>query len=220
MSSRRTVYMFKYLYMIAGFAIIAVGIDMQRQAQVGLPSYGVLHQGIAIKTMLTFGQASILVSLLCIVISTLLAVKPRMATILNMLFIGYFVDWFYPVVVSLQTADKLWQQLLLFLAGTALVAWGIAMYISANLGSGPRDSLMLALVKKIRQRVGLVVTGIESIVLVLGFLLGGPVGWGTIISALTMGWFVEIGLKFFRWVGTMNRFSQVIQVTVEQSAKH
>lgn len=212
--NRARVMVWKYVYMLVGFAVISIGIDLQRAAGVGLPSYGVLHQGISLRSLLSFGQASIVVSLICIVLSAILGVKPRLATVLNMLLIGVLVDWFYPLVNFLPTLTGVWMYLMLFTAGTALVAWGIAMYISVNLGSGPRDSLMLALVDKTKQRVGIVVTGIESIVLVLGYLLGGPVGWGTIISAVAMGWFVEGGLKFFQWLSRIDKLKQVIETEV------
>lgn len=218
MGHKLSVYFWKHLYMIIGFAVIAMGIDVQRVARVGLPSYGVLQRGIEIQTPLTFGQASMVVSFICIVLSAWLGVKPRLATVLNMIFIGFFIDWFYPAVDALALVMPLWERILVFFLGTAQVAWGIAMYISANLGSGPRDSLMIALVQRTRKRVGVVVTCIEGTVLTLGYLLGGPVGLGTVISMVSMGWLVETGLSFFRRCSKLGPLARVIEVSIGHQA--
>jgi uncharacterized membrane protein YczE len=82
--------------------------------------------------------------------------------------------------------------------GVTLVAAGSALYIGAGLGSGPRDSLMLALSARTGVRVGIVRAGIEGAVLVTGFLLGGSAGVGTILYAFGIGPAVEVAFRLFR----------------------
>ena len=85
-------------------------------------------------------------------------------------------------------------QLIIFVIGIAITAIGVGVYVSPNVGAGPRDSLMLLLMAKTGWSIKKVRTGIEIIVALAGWALGGPVGIGTIIIALLLGQIVHYSL--------------------------
>jgi uncharacterized membrane protein YczE len=187
----------RYLALFSGLFIIANGIVFTINADLGVNPWDVFHIGLANQTGITIGRVMQGVGLLLIAVSYFLKVRLYIGTILNMIFLGLFVDliigWGYVF-----QPDLLWQRILLYLIGVVIFGFGVAVYISANLGAGPRDSLMLALTKASRFRVGTIRTFMEVTVAAIGFLLGGPLGIGTVIFALSIGLFMEMGFTLVR----------------------
>lgn len=187
----------RYLALFSGLFIIANGIVFTINADLGVNPWDVFHIGLANQTGITIGRVMQGVGLLLIAVSYFLKVRLYIGTILNMIFLGLFVDliigWGYVF-----PPDLLWQRILLYLIGVVIFGFGVAVYISANLGAGPRDSLMLALTKASRFRVGTIRTFMEVTVAAIGFLLGGPLGIGTVIFALSIGLFMEMGFTLVR----------------------
>lgn len=187
----------RYLALFSGLFIIANGIVFTINANLGVNPWDVFHIGLANQTGITIGRVMQGVGLLLIAVSYFLKVRLYIGTILNMIFLGLFVDliigWGYVF-----QPDLLWQRILLYLIGVVIFGFGVAVYISANLGAGPRDSLMLALTKASRFRVGTIRTFMEVTVAAIGFLLGGPLGIGTVIFALSIGLFMEMGFTLVR----------------------
>lgn len=192
---RRTI--LRYLALFTSFFLMANGIVFLINADLGVNPWDVLHIGIANHTGLSIGRVNQITGLILIAVSYFFNVKPSIGTILNMIFLGLFIDlvigWSYvplPVTFPLKIAY--------FLIGIIFFGFGVAFYISPNLGAGPRDSLMLALTKASRFRVGTIRTMMEVVVATAGYLLGGPLGIGTVIFALTLGFFIEAGFAFVR----------------------
>jgi uncharacterized protein len=182
----------RYLALFSGLFVIANGIVFMINARLGVTPWDVLHIGLATKIGLTIGQVMQGVGLLLIVFSYFFKVKPSIGTILNMIFLGLFVD----LVIAagyVPQSELLWLRIVLYICGVVLFGFGIAFYISPNLGAGPRDSLMLALTRVSRFRVGTIRTFIEVTVATVGYFLGGPLGIGTVIFALSIGLFMELG---------------------------
>ena len=198
----------RYLVLFSGLFIIASGIVFTINAHLGVNPWDVLHIGIANQTGISIGRVMQGVGLLLIVVSYLLKVKLYIGTILNMIFLGLFVDliigWGY-----VPQSELLWLRILLYLAGVLIFGFGVAIYISANLGAGPRDSLMLALTKASRFRVGTIRTFMEITVALIGFLLSGPLGIGTVIFAFSIGFFMETGFIIVRWLKKTALFKQI-----------
>ena len=198
----------RYLVLFSGLFIIANGIVFTINAHLGVNPWDVLHIGIANQTGISIGRVMQGVGLLLIVVSYLLKVKLYIGTILNMIFLGLFVDliigWGY-----VPQSELLWLRILLYLTGVLIFGFGIAIYISANLGAGPRDSLMLALTKASRFRVGTIRTFMEITVALIGFLLSGPLGIGTVIFAFSIGFFMETGFIIVRWLKKTALFKQI-----------
>ncbi|MGV8154580.1 MAG: YczE/YyaS/YitT family protein [Alkaliphilus sp.] len=184
--------------LILAFSILAFAILLNLKANLGVGPWGVLHVGIAEQTVLTLGQATIVVGFVVLLLSLFLGVVPGFATILNMFMIGIMID----VIESLgiiSTPESLIGRYLMLFAGIALMGWGILLYLQVHLGAGPRDGLMEGLVIKLNKPVWLMRGVTELGALIAGYFLGGPVGIGTIIFALTIGFSINIAFKLGRY---------------------
>ncbi|MBF6632970.1 MAG: YitT family protein, partial [Planococcus sp. (in: Bacteria)] len=115
-------------------------------------------------------------------------------TFLNMLLIGVFIDIFNFLIPDIHT---LVGQILILSAGIVVSGYGVGLYVSPKIGAGPRDSLMMMLVEKTGLSISVVRAGIEVEVALLGWMLGGPVGIGTIAVALLTGRIVQVSLPQF-----------------------
>lgn len=184
----------RYLALFSGLFVIANGIVFMINAHLGVTPWDVLHIGLSTKIGLTIGQVIQGTGLLLIAVSYFFKIKPSIGTILNMIFLGLFVDLVIAAGYVPQT-ELLWPRIVLYICGVVLYGFGIAFYISPNLGAGPRDSLMLALTRASRFRVGTIRTFIEVTVATIGYFLGGPLGIGTVIFALSIGLFMELGFS-------------------------
>lgn len=181
--------------LIVGLFIFALALALMIKAHIGVPPWDVLGQGIAHSFGISFGTATIVVSVIVLLGWIPLRVKPGLGSILNALLIGVFVDLWMPYIPEF---DNYWSNLLMFLLGIATVAFATGLYISAKLGSGPRDGLMIGTQKALGWPLWIVRTGYEGFVLIVGFLLGGQVREGTLIFALTIGYLMQSAMKFFK----------------------
>jgi uncharacterized membrane protein YczE len=151
----------------------------------------VLHQGIERHTPLSFGAANVVVGIVVVGLAGLLGARIGLGTVANAVLVGIFID-LLERVGALRTLDgsPLGVRIALLAFGVASFGVGSALYMGANLGAGPRDSLMLVVSRR-GLRVGLARAALEASVLVVGFLLGGTVGVGTVAFALLVGPAVE-----------------------------
>jgi uncharacterized protein len=180
------------LWLVSGLFLCAVGILCFLEARLGLPPWDVLHQGIARHTPLSFGAANEVVGLIVLTVAWALGARVWIGTVSNAVLIGGFIILLQP----LHTVQSLGQWALgprigLLLLGLLCFGIGTALYIGANLGAGPRDSLMLVGSRRTGIRIGAVRALLEISVLVVGFLLGGTVGVGTLAFAALIGPSVE-----------------------------
>lgn len=111
-----------------------------------------------------------------------------------MYFIGLFID-IINVSGLIPHAHGLPQQLCMLLAGVLIIGWATYFYLSAGMGSGPRDSLMLALTQLLNTRVWIIRTALEVTVVILGYFLGGPIGIGTVVTALLIGPSIQLAFS-------------------------
>lgn len=158
-----------------------------------------LHQGIALRTPLSFGLANVAVGVVVLAAAVALGARIGAGTVANAVLVGLFVD----VLESVDAVDglsglPLVARVGLLAVGVAATGVGSALYIGAALGAGPRDSLMLVGSRRARRRVGVVRTVIELTALVLGWLLGGTVGVGTVLFALGIGPAVQVAFSVLR----------------------
>ncbi len=143
---------------------------------------------------LTFGQVSQVVGLMVLVLGWVLGFPPGLGTVMNMYFIGYFMDLIMAWGL-IPTPRSLTGQLALLMGGILVLGAASYMYLNPRLGAGPRDGLMMGLVQRLGRPVYQVRGAIEVMVLVLGYLLGGPVGVGTLITAFTTGYAVQLAFR-------------------------
>jgi uncharacterized protein len=179
-------------WLVTGLFLCALGILAFLESKLGLPPWDVLHQGIARRTPLSFGVANEAVALAVLLLAWSLGSRPGIGTVANAALIGLFVALVQPLhAVQQLAAWPLAARGCLLAAGMVLFGVGSALYIGAALGAGPRDSLMLVGARRTHVRIGVSRTVIEGSVLVIGFLLGGRVGVGTLVFAASIGPAVE-----------------------------
>jgi uncharacterized protein len=183
-----------WLQLVAGLAIYGLSVSLMIRSELGLGPWDAFHVGIHNITGLSVGVASILVGVAIVMGSIFIGVRPGAGTLANMILIGVFIDIFLPVV---PVAPGIGYALGMFACGIALCALATGMYIAAGLGKGPRDGLMIGISQRTTWRVGRARTGIEAIVLLCGWLMGGMVGLGTILFAVTIGPATQWGLAAF-----------------------
>lgn len=169
-----------------GLALFSLAISLMVKANIGVSPWDVFHQGISNVTGMSFGTASIVVGLAILVVSFALKERIGYGTLSNMVIIGLIIDWIFAIDLIPQSAN-LWVGLGMLLLGMVLTGFASFLYISAAFGAGPRDSMMVALVKRTGRSVGTIRTLIELTALCFGYLMGGQVGIGTLILALGIG---------------------------------
>lgn len=180
------------IWLVTGLFLCALGILAFLESKLGLPPWDVLHQGIANHTPLSFGVANEAVALTVLFVAWALGSRPGPGTVANAALIGLFVALVQPLHAVQQLAGwPVAARALLLVGGLVLFGAGSALYIGAALGAGPRDSLMLVGARRTHVRIGISRASIEGSVLVIGFLLGGRVGLGTLVFAALIGPAVE-----------------------------
>lgn len=175
-------------FLAGGLFLFSCGIVCFLDARLGLPPWDVLHQGLAKHTPITFGEANIAVGIVVLALSYFLGARIGIGTVANATLIGVFVTLL--TLVHVDPASLVVRSALLAV-GLVLFGIGSAFYIGANLGAGPRDSLMLVGARRSGQRVGVVRFAIEATALAIGFGLGGTLGVGTVVFAALIGPSVE-----------------------------
>jgi uncharacterized membrane protein YczE len=176
--------------LVAGILVLGLGITLTIQAHLGVSPYDVLHQGLADITGLSFGTVVVLLGLLILLIWIPLGQRFGIGTILNTLTVGFVVDAGLDLV-DVPADDAL--RWVMLLSGIVITSFGMALYIGAGLGPGPRDGLMTGIAAK-GHPLWLVRTVLELTALVIGWILGGDVGVGTVLFAFGIGpighWFL------------------------------
>jgi uncharacterized membrane protein YczE len=171
----------------------------QLESGLGLSPWDVLHQGIAEHTPLSFGAANVVVGLIVLAVAWALGAKIGFATIANSVLVGLFVQLLTSIdVVDGLSEDPLGVRIALLVIAMPVYGIASALYLGAWMGAGPRDSLMVVLGARTHLRLGFVRAGIEILALAAGFALGGTVGIGTVVFAVTIGPALEAGFWLLR----------------------
>lgn len=171
-----------------GLAASATGTVMTLRARSGIAPWDVFHQGLSIATPLNFGQAVIVTSVFLVGISWMAGIHPGVATVVNMLAIGVIDNVLLGTKLgSTVGSAPLGARITILVCGLVLMGFGSAVYVSAGLGAGPRDSFQLALSRKFGIAAGLSRLILEGAAVGVGWILGGNVGWGTVIAVVILG---------------------------------
>lgn len=172
------------------FGLVLYGITLALMIRAGLGNapWDVLHQGLARHLPLSIGEVLIIVSLIVLVLWIPIREVPGLGTICNAFLIGIAADATLSVV---HEPRELWLRLVMMLAGVLGNAVATAYYIGAQLGPGPRDGLMTGLHRSTGLPIGRVRTALEVSVVVIGWLLGGTLGIGTLLYAVSIGPLVQ-----------------------------
>ena len=184
--------------LVLGLFLFAAGLVANLYSGLGMSPWGVLTIGIEQHMPLTFGQTSQMIGLVVLAIGWALGFAPGFGTIANMYFIGTFID----LIMArgfLRTPTSLIEQYAMLFFSIILIGVASYLYLRVRLGAGPRDGLMMGLVKKLDRPVSMIRGIIELTVLIVGYLLGGPVGIGTALTALLLGVSVQIAFRIGRY---------------------
>ncbi|MFL2957094.1 MAG: YczE/YyaS/YitT family protein [Candidatus Thalassarchaeaceae archaeon] len=187
--------------LIIGLWIFGTGDAIIIAAGIGNAPWTVLAEGIAVNIGWSIGQTTFLVSVLVLLLWIPLKEKPGVGTILNAILIAAAIEYMGGV---LPTPEKFEYQILQVIIGSIFVGIGSGMYLTANLGPGPRDGWMTGLQRASGIPIGRVRGSIEIGVLALGWLMGGTFGVGTIIFAISIGPIVASCLNIAGQVGKVN----------------
>ena len=179
--------------LIVGLLFFALAMALMIRAQLGVDPWNVLHLGIANHVPLSLGTIAILTGALVLVSWIPLKQWPGLGTVANVLVIGLGMDLFLAIIPPI---SGLGWQITAFLLGVVINGIGGAMYIGSHFGAGPRDGLMTGLHLNTGLSIRLIRTGIELTVLAIGWLLGGPVGLGTVAYALLIGPSIQFFMRF------------------------
>lgn len=173
----------------AGLVLYGASMALQIRAGLGLDPWDVFHQGVADRTGLSFGTVVILTGAVVLLAWVPLRQRPGIGTVSNVFVIGIAVD---ASLALLPEAGSTPVALTMLLAGVGLNGVASGAYIGAGLGPGPRDGLMTGLVRRTGGSIRVVRTSIELTVLAVGAALGGTVGLGTVLYALSIGPLVHV----------------------------
>src|SRR3954469_23798785 len=184
----------RLLQLYAGLILYGVSLALQIRAGLGLDPWDVFHQGVSDKTGLSFGTIVIIVGALVLLAWIPLRQKPGIGTVSNVVVLGIVVDITLSLLGDVHGLG--YQPALLCTGGVASASAGGA-YIGAGLGPGPRDGLMTGLMRRTGRSVGVIRTSIEVSVLAIGVILGGTVGLGTVVYALSIGPLLQIFMPAF-----------------------
>ena len=179
------------LFLISGLWIFGTGEAILIDAGIGVSPWTVLAQGISKQADLTVGMATFVVSVLVLFLWIPLRETPGIGTILNAILIAMSIDVMAPFIPN--QSDFI-PQIIQASIGIILVGIGSALYLTANLGPGPRDGWMTGVQKKTNWPIGRVRVGIEIIVLSIGIALGGIFGLGTVMFAIGIGPAISMSL--------------------------
>jgi uncharacterized membrane protein YczE len=185
----------RLVQLYAGLLLYGLSMALQVQALLGLGPWDVFHEGVAEHTGLSFGTVVILTSVAVLLLWIPLRQKPGLGTISNVIVVGLAADL---GLAFIPEGEGLLVQMVMLAGGVGLNAVAGAAYLGANFGPGARDGLMTGFVGKTGASVGKVRTTIELSVMAAGFALGGTVGLGTIVYALSIGPLLQLMIPTFR----------------------
>lgn len=203
-------YSFKRLIrLIIGLFVCSIGIVLTIHSNLGLSPWDAFYQGLSKNLGITMGQASISVGMIIIIVNIILGENFGVGTILNMILIGVFMDILMlnkivPISKNIITG------IIMIFIGMFIIGVGCAMYIGAGYGSGPRDGMMIALQKITNRPVKLIKTIIEMFALIFGYLLGGSIGIGTVITTICFGLVLQYAFDICRFETTKVKHRYII----------
>lgn len=195
-------FLIRFLRLILGLFLYSLGIVVTMNANIGYAPWDVFHVGLGKTTGISIGTASIITGIVIGIITVMLGEKLGLGTILNMVLIGIFLDMimaFHIVPVLNNTPIGI----IMLIAGLFIIGLASYFYIGSGFGAGPRDSLMVALTRKTGLPIGVCRGSIELIAALLGWILGGMLGIGTVISALLIGFCIQTTFKLLKFNATM-----------------
>jgi uncharacterized membrane protein YczE len=179
-----------------GFALFGLSIAIMIRSNLGTSPWAVLEVAFSGLTGITPGRMSIIVGFVVLLGALALREKIGWGTLGNIVFIGLWEDLALELLPSIE--NNLLLQVGMLLSAIVMMGIATAIYIGVDAGAGPRDSLMLAVHRTTRLSIRLGRAIIEVLVVAVGWLLGGPLGIGTLVFALLIGPAVQWAFRLFK----------------------
>ena len=199
----------------AGLVVFAFGVHLTIYANIGLAPWDCFGMGISYHTFLNYGLAMTVISLAVLLIDLLLRERIGYGTIIDALLTGNLVQ-LYNNINPLPENRNVWIGIAAMLTGYIFMALGMWIYMSAAQGCGPRDSLLVGLGKRMpKMPIGVVEIILWAVVLLIGWLLGGPVGIGTLISTFGAGAIMQLVYSLLHFEPREIRHRDVTEITKE-----
>ncbi|MBO7637587.1 MAG: hypothetical protein J6S91_01295 [Treponema sp.] len=204
---------FEWIRIIIGLFIFAFGVHLTIFANIGLAPWDCLGMGVAKHTPFNYGISMTIIAVIILGIDILLKERIGYGTIIDALLTGNFVQ-FYNSVNPFPLNKSIPLGIAIMLTGFVFMALGMAVYMKSEQGCGPRDSLLVGLGKRMpRVPIGIVEVILWAAVLLVGWLLGGPVGIGTLISTFGAGLVMQLVYIIIRFEPRKLNHRSVIEVT-------
>ena len=185
----------RLLQLYVGLSLYGLSTAMFIRSDLGADPWNVFHLGVAKLLAMDIGTVIILTGVLVLLLWIPLRLRPGLGTISNVIVIGLAAD---VALTFIPAIDSLVARSLLLISAVIVNALATGMYIGAGFGAGPRDGLMTGINARTGWSVRSVRTAIEVSVLLLGWVLGGTFGVGTVLYALSIGPLIQICLPWFR----------------------
>ena len=184
----------RFIQLIIGLIMFGAGCAVMVKAGIGLGPWTVFSQGLSELTGIGIGWITNIVGFFVLLLWIPLRQRPGIGTVLNIALVGTSLQLTLP---ALSTPDSYFLGILMFLGGTGLVGLGSGLYIGANFGPGPRDGLMTGINARWGWPIWVARTVVEISVLIVGVLLGGSIGLGTLLFAVLIGPACQLALAIF-----------------------
>ena len=198
-NNKRSGIILGWLKIVAGLLVFSFGVHLTIYANIGLAPWDCLGMGIANHTPFNYGISMTIIAVTILIIDVLLKERIGFGTVIDALLTGNFVQMFNSVD-PLPPNENIWIGIAVMLAGFVFMALGMWVYMSAGQCCGPRDALLVALGKRLPKiPIGLVEVLLWSAVLLCGWLLGGQVGIGTLISTFGAGLVMQLVYGIIRF---------------------
>ena len=210
--NRRLVFL-QWLQIVLGLLVFALGVHLTIYANIGLAPWDCLGMGLSYHTPLNYGLSMTVMAVAILCVDLLLRERIGYGTIIDSLLTGNFVQM-YNDLNPLPENHSLWLGIAVMLLGFVFMALGMFVYMKAAQCCGPRDSLLIGLGKRMpRIPIGAVEILLWAVVLLVGWLLGGPVGIGTLISTFGAGAVMQVIYNVLHFEPREIRHRDVFEVT-------
>ena len=182
----------QFIQVFSGTSLIGIGISLNYLANLGLGPWGVFHDGLSKTLGISYGRTIIITGVAVMLLWIPLKQKPGLGTIIDIFLVGIVAD---VIILNFELSDSIFLSLTLIAFGIILIGAGTAIYVGADLGAGPRDGVMVGL-ETIGLKIGTARNLIELFAFLTGWLLGGLVGYVTILFVIGIGPVVQIVLPY------------------------
>ena len=182
----------QFIQVFSGTSLIGIGISLNYLANLGLGPWGVFHDGLSKTFGISYGRTIIVTGVAVMLLWIPLKQKPGIGTVIDIFLVGIVADL---IILNFELSDSIFLSLTLIAFGIILIGAGTAIYVGADLGAGPRDGVMVGL-ETIGLKIGTARNLIELFAFLTGWLLGGLVGYVTILFVIGIGPVVQIVLPY------------------------